>query len=420
MDRFTVTDVGDGLCCGITVGGTRPFGGGLQTLIDWGPRSGATGADAFERLVADSDYFPHRYWRLHAGIQNTFLLSHYHTDHYAGLLWASQNRRREVRYWWDDVKTVFAPGMPDLPGRPGLRQEFLAALFTVCARVRAFGDESGNMDYDFVTAIRRLKGDDEFSVRQLYQGDSFRLGSRKYRCDWPPRVLTNEQLTPRIERALEAFSRALKEDSTLRDLYSQVRDGELVRRLSDRDGEQYDQRDVQLQRREPRAREDVPAPPHETRGYDGDVPEPLSTVNRLLRGIANELCLAFHSRDTLLFLGDVGRSQIRHVVRHLRDQQAINFGTMLAPHHGSAWDRSLFQMRANTTLVSNGSYLSSKYKREYGQISRRVTSTHSQGDLAVDLEPPLLSCHPLHKSPIFSNLRAVNTPATPWGPSRGG
>ena len=248
------------------------------------------------------------------------------------------------------------------------RQEFYAALFAV--NLFLFGSYSGHMGFDFVSAIRRMAGHSRFKYKTLFKGDNFDLGTTSFSCLWPPRDLRSERLERRIGAAIAPFKKALEEHPGLNKLHDEVRDSKWFGKLLD--GEENGL--------PPDVNTDEKSLSLEEQSFHGD----LKIANSKLRGVANDLCLAFHHENQLLFLGDLSNGSLLELVKDLQAQSLINFRTLVAPHHGSIWEDCLTKLRAGHILVSNGPRLSPKFKSELNLIGSEVLSTHEKGDILAD------------------------------------
>jgi len=131
MIEVYVPDVGDGLAAGIwTLTGT-------PVQIDCGSQQRASLAHHKGLEVIDPD---------------VFFLSHFHLDHYNGLLAAQPNTTT--------IKDVYYPRLPDFENRQDYLQRALAMQHWL------MGDTSGSMAADLLGAIARSNRN-EFTYRSL-------------------------------------------------------------------------------------------------------------------------------------------------------------------------------------------------------------------------------------------------------------
>jgi ribonuclease BN (tRNA processing enzyme) len=329
MSGIYVADVGDGLCLGIAT----VWGRIVHT--DCGSQDGAVAA--FEGLN-----------RMYGGLArglgpDAFVLSHFHVDHYNGLLYASAHRRIDSR-----IREVYYPRLPEFKRK----EDFLCALFAINYRV--FGDETGLMEYDFLRAIARMN-QVPFVHTPVSRGTVVHLRGSRYEVLWPPEVLEEGRTLSTIEKALDAFDQALEEDQNTRRLYDLVREeGTFWAYLGEGTWEREPERTRTDQESRGRAR--------------GALPFVVKRANESLRRAANHLSLAFFENSALLFLGDTESSEIRQIVRDLRTKHRTDFLTLIPAHHGTHWHKALRQVRCVHLVSSVGRRLCSRCDPNSGRL----------------------------------------------------
>src|SRR5688500_14870502 len=126
MRELHMADVGDGLCMRIKADEAVDGGRGHVMLVDWGGSSGPLAREAFDR----------------AWLPDVFVLSHFHRDHYNGLLHAAYPPRGaggtaapSLRHTLA-INRVYYPGLPRFTNNA----EFLKAFHAISLRV--IGKES--------------------------------------------------------------------------------------------------------------------------------------------------------------------------------------------------------------------------------------------------------------------------------------
>lgn len=291
------------------------------------------------------------------------MLSHFHRDHYDGLLKTSYRYAKRPPVL--DIKEVYYPGLPRFAGR----KDFIYALFAMT--LRTFGSETGIMEYDFLKAIERINRNKNFYQQKVFQKDIIKVGSSHFKVLWPPRTLKEGETKSKISKALKDFKKALKEDKELEELYKRVRHERLFDKINRRE----------RSRHEP-DRTDRAGVERQT-GHR--LPKATEDANDSLREAANDLSLAFFEDNRLLFLGDLEKDQIKSVVENLERMGRTEFQFLIAPHHGTHWDDSLSRISAFWTLVSSGSNLACKFRQEFKDISEFVLSTYFSGDISLPL-----------------------------------
>lgn len=337
MRQIYVADVGDGLCIAIhTI-----FGKTIQ--IDCGSHDGSNvalnGFDRIYRLLFSPD---------------VFCLSHFHADHYNGLLQASTLKDHPRL----QIKEVYYPKIPEFSER----QEFLEALFAV--NLRLFGDETGVMAYDFLRTIEGINGV-RFHHRPLSKDDIIDINGSSFRVLWPPEEILGKTLA-RIRRALKDFRKALEDDQEMRRLYEHVKkEGFFKEYLTE--GGRREPKEYELMRREKRRQ----------------LPDIVVRANKSLRCAANDLSLALSEDNRLLFLGDVNSHEIRQIIEDLTLKGRKRFYVFITPHHGTHWHSRLRKISCIYSVSSTGKRLISNVNPGYKSISTISLCTHANGDLVI-------------------------------------
>jgi hypothetical protein len=346
-----IADVGDGICIGVRT----LVGESVQ--IDCGSQQG--GELAFEGLKRTL---------YGAGGRTVFILSHFHIDHYNGLLYASLSSDH-WRKGLPTIREVYYPRIPDFKQRT----EFLLCLLTMNSRI--FGSETGVMECDFLNAISRINQGQSFDYRPVSQGDVIDVGNGVLDVLWPPLTMNDERVLAAVRRALKDFERAMEEDETTRRLYKRVaRAGvfeEYFERHHRREKPITDIKEYVGQGLESRAK----------------LPDTVRIANRSLRNAANHMGLALFEDSRFLFLGDVGGFEIKEIVNHLRSRKKRSFYVIISPHHGTRWDESLRQIHCFYSISSVGGKLVSKLDRRIGEISERSLATWVNGDIVLAMFP---------------------------------
>jgi len=343
MLELHVPRVGDGLA--VAVDG----GGGVRALLDCGSRR-------------------HPYLAYCRGLLATrpsvFILSHFHIDHYSGLLQASRTRPRGGIALSD----VYFPAMPDLPdGR-----DFLCCLFAMHHYL--LGDTSGHMAVDLRELLRHVSHT-RFRCRGLSAGQTIDMGEASLQVLWPPNTVERDgAVSAAVRRALHLFDKAKESSEELALLHDIAQDQERVFApyLDSTDGAWVE-----------------PAEQHE--GFWGSaprlvgraLPKAVREANEALRVAANRLSLALCHGHDVLFLGDLEKQEIEQVVDKLARADGLRWRTLLTAHHGTHWHESLHRLSVTWAISSVGAELQSKVNRGYDRISDIHLTTGRCGSVTV-------------------------------------
>ena len=347
MRSIFIADVGDGLCVGV-----RTMSG--QTIqIDCGSQQGSK--VGFEGLLRTL------YWTRR---ESVFVLSHFHIDHYNGLLYASVAGQRGRR-GSPAIKEVYYPRIPDFERN----KEFFYALFAVNWRI--FGSETGIMEYDFLKAISRINRATRFYRRPVCQGDIIDVDGTVLEVLWPPKTIHEKGALSAVARALNDFERAREQDEITRRLYELVAEEGVF--------EQYFGQPMDIEESSKQAEAQVYREPE----YRRELPQVVTKANESLREAANHMGLALFEDNRLLFLGDVEDFEITEIIDYLNQRRRQNFYVLITPHHGTHWDDSLRRLKCFYSVSSVGSKLCPKVVPGFKEISERPLATWVNGNIIL-------------------------------------
>lgn len=110
------------------------------------------------------------------GTHISFALTHFHKDHYSGLL---QLEPENIR---TNFSRVYIPRLPTVPAAANVLYALLAF------NSYTLGDNSGSMEYDFISLLIR-SNKKPFTLMPVSQGEIISLGSENFRVSWPPRII---------------------------------------------------------------------------------------------------------------------------------------------------------------------------------------------------------------------------------------
>jgi hypothetical protein len=345
MMTVYVPDVGDGLAAGIrTLDDTR-------VQIDCGSQHNAEAA-------------------LHKGLHRidpgAFFLSHFHADHYNGLVLPNHRRPWPL----PTIEQAFYPRIPVFRQRETFLRSMLAMAHWL------MGDTSGSMAADFLGVLSRINRT-SFTYRSVSMGDTVCIGGSQYEILWPPRSFEDDATLKVIATAITDFDAAAEEDESLRRILQGIGESGEMRPYMAEEGEVGE---LPGFGHHAKRRDDQSHPPERT-----EFPEPIRKANESLRKAANHLSLAFHEDNKLLFLGDLEEHEIRHVVRALKDKKRDQFFATITPHHGTHWHNDLRRIHTCCTISSVGAGLFRHLSPEYKSMSDMCLITHLNGDVEVPL-----------------------------------
>lgn len=345
-----VADVGDGLCMAINT----PLRKRVQ--IDWGGEAREPSLQAIERIVSN------------LGTPDVFILSHFHLDHYRGLLYACTNNFIRLQ-----VEKVFFPRIPFFPKR----EIFLRALFTI--NLLTFGKESGIAEYDFLQCLYNIN-DVPFRYKALSKGDHIEIGGIRFKILWPPKEIgyTNLPKTyAKIERSLREFCEILEKDEDLKRIWDYVGEEGIFEPYLKASEEEVIDRYLDKVRKPLRGKIKI---------SKGKLSSNIQRANRVIKSAANHISLVMVEEDNLLFLGDVDKEEIREIIYCLFLQDKRYFNVIITPHHGTHWDDSLYNLRCLYSITSNGRKNVSKMSPNFKKIAYISLATFSNGDLLVPIQ----------------------------------
>ncbi len=338
MRNISISDIGDGLAMNIeTING-------VDIQIDCGSQQNS----------------PHLLNECYFRRPNVFFLSHFHSDHYNGLLLALENQIKL------DIENVFFPKLPKFRNDT----EFLYCLFAINMTL---GDFSSNMETDFLNLIKQINNK-SFEYQALSQGDKIVVGGENIEILWPPKELNNNYFLKSVNNALEKFNSALEKDEYLKRNYEKIKDTGIIEKYRQEETNNCEQiENSEIWRKQI--------------NENYKIPKLTKDANKALRSIANRLSLAFHIDNRFLFMGDLEATEIKKVVEILVNKQTLSFNTMITPHHGTHWNNSLNKIKPDICISSIGKRLLRYAKNEYKDISETTLWTYLNGDIFIPFEP---------------------------------
>lgn len=299
---------------------------------------------------------------------NELIITHYHADHYRGLQLLKKSRLPFLH-----VSNVY------LPPIPCEKAEFLAA-FSV---VQALGGTSGSMEIDLFHLISELCASSICTVRKVFQGEKIQFADKKLHVVWPPKQYDAANFSKRVIAVLDEYHEAIDGVDILREytkkLTVQIEGsayfGKGASKKNDRNTtkEEEEKKDELVKLFDALKR----------KKQEGVFAEEMSRLNKRMRAIANEVSLAFHDSDRLLFFSDQEDGNLPQIVEYLMGCGLYRFDTILAAHHGTHWHDDIRKLHARRTITSNGDHLSMTYDKNWDSISWESKQTRWHGNIEV-------------------------------------
>lgn len=343
MRNLYMADVGDGQ----NIGMKSLFGQNIQ--IDCGGGSRREALDGFKRIIKD------------LGKPNTFILSHFHIDHYYGLLeWAKKHRYKKL-----NIEKVYYPVIPKPDTMKNLFERQMALNSFV------YGDRTGSIELDFLNSIMRIN-QGGFHYRALKKNDEVNIGGTNFEVLWPP-IETYNKLTSKVNGILEQFADVMEKYERFWEILDKIKERRIFDRYFGEEMEGYYEEDV----------EDI------KKIEEKEIPDDIDDLNGEIRDISNQLSLAFKHGNYFIFWGDLKKREINNIVRDLDEDK---FLITITPHHGTRWPSKFDDIEMTTTLSSNGEQRIKKFKADYKEQAEISKSTFVNGDIKIS-------------HPFFSNSR---------------
>jgi len=280
---------------------------------------------------------------------DSFLLTHFHADHYNGILNCTHPHCR-----WN-LDNFYHPAMPSFTEATN----FFMCLLTMNIRI-SNNHPVQNTILDFVRRINRKR----VNFRAVSKGDIVVCGNRKYEILWPPKELSEEEALTDIRRAINDFNEAKESDKRLGEIYHLVYNNYKDREINS-------ENTIALNDQLPLS------------NFDGELSEIVKKANNSLRKAANRLSIAFRQDDNILFLGDLESHEINRVASDLVNNNNVFYDILIAAHHGTHWGRNLTSITADICLASIGQTLRKNIKHEYKSISNKLVRTDEWGDIRI-------------------------------------
>lgn len=330
-----------------------------------------------------SKYHYHRFCRWYAVHHiDTFVLSHFHEDHYNGLFF--------LKHPFLDLKQVYYPGIPTIIDQDGkdIGITFFSYLMAMNHYI-TFGTKSGSAAADFIEQLHQLCKT-AFQYAPLFKGNKFNHNNTQYEVLWPPRFIKIKSSTngktvdsedkviiSKIKKAIGAFEKAKVEHPELNALaekYSRIVAEKYIRDNNghkEKGNEYFNENMKKVNLKWDQGT-------HRNQANEKiELPALVEAANNALRAAANDLSLAFKSENNkILFLGDLETNQINRVCQILSGQQ---FDIFITPHHGTHKGAGMKLLSIKVALSSVGSLYKGYFKNPDLKHITNKFDTHNDG-----------------------------------------
>lgn len=362
----------------------RDVGDGLNLFIDHGMMVDFGGEQEKIR-----DLFYHRCYRycyLFHNI-NTFVLSHFHKDHYDGLFLVDNHPHY---YNLHSLEYVYYQGMPIIQDKnvKNIQLKFLSYLMAMNHYM--LGDKSGVASVDLISRLQQLSHK-TLKFAPLFKGDVFKYNNREYEVLWPPRKINSDgKIISKIKTAINDFEKAKKDNPDL-EKYARKYNDIAKNYAPDNESVEHEKYKYPNESMYQKEFEGNVASKDELR--DGNtkkldkkvLSEPVvKKANKSLRDAANHLSLAFKSSNNeLLFFGDLETNQINILCNELNMQE---FEVFVTPHHGTHSGLKMKKIDSKIALSSVGKLYSGYLKNKYlKDVSNHLYTTKKSGCLHIGI-----------------------------------
>ena len=309
--------------------------------------------------------FPKPYWI------DTFILSHFHRDHYNGLKYFD-----EYSFW--NLEQVYFHGFSKIfnPVDGRYSNKLTKRLVSCMVAINYYlnFDPNKYIIIDLIDILNFLCHKN-LSYEFKFQGDIFIHNNTEYEVLWPPENMHSDSIAKNVKDAIDAFDDIAKEIPALQklhDLYLNSLESEQNIQKPNRDKyriittEESNKKDIAV--------------------------EKIKEVNNKLKNAENDLSLAFMSKDKkIIFMGDLEEEQIKKVSDYLNRNNADKFDTfdiMVSPHHGTHTCEDL-EIKTKIIASSVGEKLYKKHLENHSslyKISDNLLNTRNNEDIYINIK----------------------------------
>ena len=351
-----MNDVGSGLNCAIRRDSS------FQFMIDMGAMD--------RKLINLGNSRPY--------VTDTFMLSHYHHDHYNGI------GKHKVKF---ALKNVYLPKMPSICNHSNINNigyKFLTYLLSFAIITE------GKSLIENILFLLYKQGTKNFTVRFVSKGDTIVYGKRKYEIVWPPKQLDEKDVIKDVRAAIDAYEKLAQESPIFKQaenvslkiqyLFGQLADMNNQQVFEKRESPDDTIRDIDSTLLQ------LTLELHDSSKEENllDNKQLIKEINDKLRKAANHLSIAFRQEDNILFLGDLEPNELKIICEELDANKQTHYDILIAPHHGTHWDDKMKQLKCDYALASIGHSLVHNIKQEeLSTISKCFLRTDCYGAVNI-------------------------------------
>ena len=355
MENFFMNDVGSGLNCAIRRDSS------FQFMIDMGAKD--------RKLVNLGNSKPY--------VTDTFMLSHYHHDHYNGI------GKHKVKF---ALKNVYLPKIPTLCD-PATNEDISSKFVTSLLSFAFYLERKTIIEY--ILKLLYSSSTKKFKVKFVSKGDTFVYGERGYEVIWPPKQIEENDAIKDVRAAIDAYEKLAQENPLLRQteiISIEIRN--LLIRLGEIDQFQVEREELfehAIYDIEHRWRRIIPEFYEFSKEENPlDNKQLIKETNDKLRKAANHLSIAFRQEDNILFLGDLESKELEIICKELDANNQTHYDILVAPHHGTHWDEKMKQLKCDYALASIGHSIVHNIKQEeLSSISKCFLRTDCYGAINI-------------------------------------
>ena len=295
---------------------------------------------------------------------NIFILSHYHKDHYEGLLQLKKERLKKLR-----IEQLYYPVLPEISDEKALIQKLL--VFSFC-----LGDDSGCPEVDLVKLIQELNGDGiKLNYTPVAKGRNIKIGSSKYEVIWPPEKISPEN-NKSIFSKIKKIRDEINSNPVLKSLWNEVNKLKFT-------GNDYHSFSIDFER--------VSKPINDinktfsTEINDATFKKVKDSIVSKICKVTNSLSICLYKKNEFLSFGDLESDDIKECTSQLtydKNSAYIPVKYFITAHHGTHYHEFCQYIKADYVISSNGSRMKNQFKSEYKNCGRYCHNTCDDGIFA--------------------------------------